>query len=466
MTITFHGAVRSVTGSRHELQFGNTRILLDCGLFQGRRQDSERFNRYLGFDPARIHAVLLSHAHIDHSGALPLLVKGKFRGPVYMTDATKDLAGILLEDSAKIQQADCRYLNKKQRRRRGPKGPIPYYSIKDVTTIRQQFEARSYDQTFRVSPRIKARLTDAGHILGSSSVWVKYTSQGQSVSVLFSGDVGRYDMPILRDPQPSPSCDVLILESTYGDRIHDETLEAMRTKAESLVKHVLKHKSKIIVPAFAVGRTQELVMRIKELVQEGRIPSIPIYIDSPLAAKATQIFRLHPECFDEETLKTFTSQKDPFGAKYIHYVGSIQESQRLNAQPGPCVIIAASGMCEGGRILHHLKHGIQNEKNIIAMVGFQAEHTLGRKLIEEWDTVPIFGTPTPRRAQVVRFNGLSAHGDRHDLLSFVHRLNPKPRKVFVVHGEERQSFSLAAALQEEYPKMDVIIPNLHATYDL
>ena len=240
----------------------------------------------------------------------------------------------------------------------------------------------------------------------------------------------------------------------------------MRTKAESLVKHALKHKSKIIVPAFAVGRTQELVMRIKELVQEKRIPPIPIFIDSPLASKATQVFRRHPECFDEETYKTFTSQKDIFGAKYIHYVGSVQESQRLNDRPGPCVIIAASGMCEGGRIIHHLKHGIQNEANIIAMVGFQAEHTLGRKLIEEWDTVPIFGRPTPRRAQIVRFNGLSAHGDRHDLLDFVYRLNPKPRKIFVVHGEERQSFSLATALREEYPKMDIVIPNLHATYDL
>jgi metallo-beta-lactamase family protein len=465
MTITFHGAARSVTGSRHELQLGNTRILLDCGLFQGRRQDSERFNRYLGVDPETIHAVLLSHAHIDHSGALPILAKGKFRGSVYMTGATKDLVEILLEDSARIQQADCQYLNKKARPR-GQKKPTPYYSIKDVHAIRQQFETVPYDQMFQVSSRIKARFTDAGHILGSSSVWVKYTSQGQSVSVLFSGDVGRYDMPILRDPQPSPPCDVLILESTYGDRMHDEDLEAMRTKAESLVKHALKHKSKIIVPAFAVGRTQELVMRIKELVQDKRIPPIPIYIDSPLASKATQVFRRHPECFDEETLKTFTSEKDLFGAKYIHYVGSVQESQRLNDRPGPCVIIAASGMCEGGRIIHHLKHGIQNEANIIAMVGFQAEHTLGRKLIEEWDTVPIFGKPTPRRAQIVRFNGLSAHGDRHDLLEYVHRLDPKPRKIFVVHGEERQSFSLAAALREEYPKMDVIIPNIHTTYDL
>lgn len=382
-----------------------------------------------------------------------------------MTEATKDLVEIMLEDSARIQKADCRYLNKKARPR-GHKGLSPLYSLQDVKKISQQFEPISYDKTFQISPRLKARFTDVGHILGSASVWVKYTRKGESLSVLYSGDLGRYEIPILRDPQPPPPCDVLILESTYGDRTHEEDLEVMKEKAKSLVHHVVKHKSKIIVPAFAVGRTQELVMRIKDLVNEQQVPAIPIYIDSPLASKATQVFRHHSECFDEETLETFTSRRDIFGAKYIRYVDSVQESQKLNSQPGPCVIIAASGMCEGGRILHHLKHGIQNEANIIAMVGFQAEHTLGRKLIEEWDTVPIFGRPTPRRAQIVRFNGLSAHGDRHDLLAYVDRLNPKPRKIFVVHGEERQSFSLATTLREQYPKMEVIVPNIHSTYHL
>ena len=381
-----------------------------------------------------------------------------------MTDATKDLTGIMLEDSARIQQADCAYLRKKMGRRL--KGPAPLYSLQDVKNICQRFESVAYDKTFQVSPRIKARFTDVGHILGSASVWVKYTQQHESLSVLFSGDLGRYNMPILRDPHPGPPCDVLILESTYGDRSHDEDLTTMRNKAKELVHHAVKHKSKIIVPAFAVGRTQELVMRIKELVKEGVVPAIPIYIDSPLASKATQIFRRHPECFDEETLATFSSQRDIFAAKYIRYVDSVEESQKLNFQAGPCVIIAASGMCEGGRILHHLKHGIQNEANIIAMVGFQAEHTLGRKLIEEWDTVPIFGRPTPRRAKIVRFNGLSAHGDRQDLLAYVEGLNPIPRKVFVVHGEERQSFSLATTLREQYPNMDVVVPNRSTTYDL
>lgn len=463
MKITFHGAAKSVTGSRHELQCGKTRILLDCGLFQGRRQETERFNRYLGFDPDTIQAVLLSHAHIDHSGALPILSKGKFRGPVYMTDATLDLTAIMLEDSAKIQQADCAYIRKKGYHR-GHAGPRPLYSLQDVRRICRQFEPVPYEQTFHVSPRIKARFTDVGHILGSASIWVKYTRQRESRSVLFSGDLGRYNMPILRDPQPSPPCDVLILESTYGDRLHEEDLDTMRKKAAALVHHAVKHKSKIFVPAFAVGRTQELVMRIKEMVKAGEIPPIPIYIDSPLASKATEIFRRHPECFDKETLQTFAAQRDIFSAKYIRYVESVEESMALNDRPGPCIIIAASGMCEGGRILHHLKHGIQNEANIIAIVGFQAEHTLGRKLVEEWDTVPIFGIPTPRRAQVVRFNGLSAHGDRQDLLAYVERLNPKPRKVFVVHGEERQSFSLATTLRQRYPRMEVIVPTRHSTH--
>ncbi len=464
MNITFHGAARSVTGSRHVLQVGATRVLLDCGLFQGRRQQAEERNRRLGFDPQMIQAVLLSHAHVDHSGALPLLSKGNFKGPVYMTSATADLAQIMLEDSARLQKADCSYLNKKEGRRGKRPTLHPYYTNKDVQNITRRFEPLRYDKVFSVSSRIKAKFIDAGHILGSSAIWLKYTHQGNSRTTLFSGDLGRSNMPILRDPHPPPPCDVLILESTYGDRVHEEDLATMTAKAEQIIKHAQTHRSKIIVPAFAIGRTQDLVMRIKELVKTGRVPPLPIYIDSPLASKATNIFRRHSECFDEETYRTFTSQGDPFAAKYIRYVETPQESQRLNTMRGPCVIISASGMCEGGRVIHHLKHAIQDEANIVAIVGFQAEHTLGRKLIEEWDTVPIFGIPTPRRAQIVRFNGLSAHGDRNDLLHYVRSISPAPDKIFVVHGEERQSFSLATALKEEYPQTEVIVPEPGSTY--
>lgn len=463
MKISFYGAARSVTGSRHLIEAGNTQILLDCGMYQGRRQHSDRLNRRLGFDAKRVKAVLLSHAHIDHSGALPILAKEQFKGPVYMTDATADLTSIMLQDSAKIQKGDTTYINKKENRR-GTRRLSPYYDVKDVRSIIQRFSTIRYGKTFHVSPRVKAEFIDAGHILGSSSIWLKHTHHGHSVSVLFSGDVGRSNRPILKDPQPPPSCDVLILESTYGDRIHDEGLAAMKQKAQELVAHAQKHQSKIIVPAFAIGRTQELVMYIKELVQSNDIDPLPIYIDSPLASKATDVFRRHPECFDQETYQTFTSHTDPFGAKYIRYVSSVQESQTLNGMKGPCIIISASGMCEGGRVLHHIKHAIQDERNIIALVGFQAEHTLGRKLIEEWETVPIFGKPISRRAKIVRFNGLSAHADRNDLLTYVRSIDPLPEQTFVIHGEERQSFSLAAALRNQHPNMDVIVPEFRSTH--
>ncbi len=335
-----------------------------------------------------------------------------------------------------------------------------------MRAIVRRFENARYDDTVTVHPRAKATFHDAGHILGSAAIRLRLGPHRSSTTVLFTGDLGRKQMPILRDPESPPPCDVLIIESTYGDRLHDEDNEATRRKAEELVAHAREHQSKIIVPAFAVGRTQDLVMRIKELVKEGRVEPLPIYIDSPLATKATEIFRKHPECFDEETYRTFASGDDPFAARYIHYVSSVQESMKLNTMKGPCVIIAASGMCEGGRILHHLKHAIQDEANVIAIVGFQAEHTLGRKLVEEWETVPIFGVPTLRRSKVVRFNGLSAHADRNDLLAYVRAITPAPGKVFVVHGEEKQSLSLAAAIQAEHSGVEVIVPQPESTYEV
>ena len=465
MKFSFYGAARSVTGSRHVIDAGGTRLLLDCGLYQGRRRESERLNRRLGFDPKSIDAVLLSHAHVDHSGALPVLAKGHFKGPVYMTDATADLTGIMLNDSAHLQKNDCVYINKKEQRR-GAQRILPIYDGGDVRSISQRFHSVRYGHPIRVTSRIRAQFDDAGHILGSSSIYFKQSHRGNTRSVLFSGDLGRANMPILQDPQPPPSCDILIIESTYGDRVHEEDQEAMKRKALDLVAHAVAHRSKIIIPAFAVGRTQDLVMRIKEAVQTGEIDPLPIFIDSPMASKATMVFRRHPECFDQETFRTFTSQGDPFAAKYIRYVSSVKESQAINAMRGPCVIISASGMCEGGRVLHHLKHAVQDEANIIALVGFQAEHTLGRKLIEEWDTVPIFGVPTPRRAKVVRFNGLSAHADRNDLLAYVRAIKSKPSTIFVVHGEERQSFSLASAIREEHAGIDVVVPEPGTTYNL
>lgn len=465
MKIAFHGAARSVTGSRHLLQTSSAQVLLDCGMFQGTRQESERRNHSLGFDPNSVNAVLLSHAHIDHSGALPVLAKQRFRGKVYLTGGTADLTRVLLEDSARIQENDCNYVNKKEGRR-GKQCRAPYYDTDDVEDIARRFVTARYHDAVAVYPRITASFHDAGHILGSAAVRVAVSERGGTKTVLFTGDLGRKQMPILRDPSSPPPCDVLIIESTYGDRVHDTESTAQKNKVVELVAHAKAHKSKIIVPAFAVGRTQDIVIRIKGLVREGRIDPFPIFIDSPLATRATEIFRKHPECYDEETMRALTSEGDPFNARYIRYISSVDDSKKLNAMKGPCMIISSSGMCEGGRVLHHLKHAIQNEANVIVIVGFQAEHTLGRKLVEGWDIVPIFGVPTPRRAQVVRFNGLSAHADRNDLLAYVRAIHPLPGKVFVVHGEEKQALSLAAAMQAEHPRVQVLVPHPGAVYEV
>lgn len=465
MKLSFHGAARSVTGSRHLIETSTSRVLLDCGIFQGRREEAARQNRELGFEPKSLSAVLLSHAHIDHSGALPVLARHGFSGKVHLTRASADLAVIMLQDAARIQESDCAYVNKKERRR-GKQCVRPFFDADDVEAIARRFVGARYHDVLKVDPRVTASFHDAGHILGSAAIRVKYTARGNTTTVLFSGDLGRAKMPILRDPEPPPSCDVLIVESTYGDRLHEQAGEEMKKKAEALLSHARAHKSKIIVPAFAVGRTQELVMRIKELVTESRVEPIPIYIDSPLAARATAVFRQHPECYDEETYKTFSADGDPFASRYIHFVSTVEDSKRLNAMRGPCVIISSSGMCEGGRILHHLKHAIQDEANVIVFVGFQAEHTLGRKLVEGWDVVPIFGVPTPRRAQVVKFNGLSAHADRNDLLAYVRAIDPLPGVIFVVHGEEKQALSLAVAIQAEHPRIDVRIPHRGSTHDV
>lgn len=465
MNISFHGAARSVTGSRHLIEAPGCRVLLDCGMFQGQRQEAERQNRDLGFEPKSVGAVLLSHAHIDHSGALPVLAKYGFSGRVYATKATTDLTKVMLEDAARIQENDCQYINRKEARR-GKRCVRPFYDMRDVRAIARQFAGERYAETIKIAPRLTASFHDAGHILGSAAIRLKYTARGNTTTVLFTGDLGRKQRPILRDPDPPPPCDVLIIESTYGDRLHEDVGDALKQKAQELIAHAKTYRSKIIVPAFAVGRTQEIIMRIKELVTEGRIDPLPIYIDSPLANKATEVFRQHPECFDEETYRTFASDGDPFAARYIHYVSSIEDSKRLNEMKGPCIIVASSGMCEGGRVLHHLKHAIQDETNVIVIVGFQAEHTLGRKLVEGWDVVPIFGVPTARRAQVVKLNGFSAHADRNELLAYVRAIDPLPEKIFVVHGEERQSLSLAAAIQSEHSTIDVIVPKQQSIHAL
>ncbi|TLY19259.1 MAG: MBL fold metallo-hydrolase [Nitrospirae bacterium] len=396
------------------LEIPGFRLLLDCGLFQGSRDEAHRQNRDVGFDPKSLSAVLLSHAHVDHSGALPVLQKHGFSGKTYLTRATADLTELMLEDSARVQVGDFGYVNKKEQRN-GRACVRPLYDTDDVRKLVRRFEGTRYGDMLKITPRVTASFHDASHILGSAAIRVKYTVRGNRTTVLFSSDLGLSNMTILRDPEPPHPCDVLILESTYDDRLHEADGEIMKQKTLDLLTHAKTHKSKIIVPAFAVGRTQELVMWIKELVGEGSSP---------------------------------------------------EDRKRLNSMKGPCVIISASGMCEGGRVVHHLKHAIQDEANVIVFVGFQAEHTLGRKLVEGWDVVPIFGVPTPRRAQIVKLNGLSAHADRQDLLAYVRAIRPGPSKIFLVHGEEKQALSLAAAIQAEQSKIEFTVPHVGSSHEV
>jgi metallo-beta-lactamase family protein len=384
---------------------------------------------------------------------------------VYLTRATADLTEIMLEDSARVQENDCLYVNEREQRR-GKACVRPLYDTGDVRKVARLFKGIRYGDPCTIAPRVTASFHDAGHILGSAAIRVTFTARGNTTTVLFSGDLGRSNMPILRDPEPPPPCDILILESTYGDRLHEDPGEALKKKVSDLLEHAKLHKSKIIVPAFAVGRTQELVMRIKDFVGNGHVDPIPIYIDSPLADKATEVFRRHPECYDEETYKTFSADGDLFASRYIRFISSTEDSKRLNTMKGPCVIISSSGMCEGGRVLHHLKHAIQDEANVIVFVGFQAEHTLGRKLVEGWDVVPIFGVPTPRRAQIVTFNSFSAHADRRDLLAYVRAIDPPPHKIFLVHGEDKQALSLSAAIRAERPQTEILVPYLGSVHDV
>ena len=447
MKLSFYGAARSVTGSRHLLEAGSARLLLDCGLFQGHRQDTDVRNHDLGFDPTSLDAVLLSHAHIDHSGALPVLSKQGFKGRVYATDATCDLANLMLQDSAKVQEQDCGYVNRKERRR-GRRCRAPYYDTDDVRDIVRRFSSLRYREDVKIGRHLSASFHNAGHILGSGAVHLKVHHKGLRTGILFSGDLGRRGMPILRDPDPPPPCDVLILESTYGDRLHEQDADERTRMAKELFAHAIAYKSKIIVPAFAIGRTQDLVMRIKDLVRAGTVPPIPIYIDSPLASKATDIFRAHPDLFDEETFHTFLQEGDPFGARYVRYVSTPEESKKLNDAKGPCVIITSSGMCEGGRVLHHLGARLADERSTVLLVGFQAAGTRGRSLQEGARTLRMHGRDVPVRARVATLDGLSAHADRDEILRWLASFNRPPRRTFVVHGEPHAAESLSKVIRE------------------
>jgi len=469
MKLTFWGAAGSVTGSMHLVEAGAKRLLLDCGLRQGRRQEADQWNRNLPVSGSAIDAVILSHAHIDHSGNLPTLVKSGFSGPIYTTPATADLCQWMLRDTAHIQEKDAEFLNKRQEKRKAKgldNGVVqPLYTLADAEKTLPLFRPVDYYATRELAPQLHYQCHDAGHILGSSYIVLEErTSAGKPVRLLFSGDIGRPHIPIIRDPDPPPPADYLILESTYGGRLHKDNTHVI-TKLLSVVQRTAGRGGRIIVPSFAVGRTQQLVVLLHRLTDEGRIPHIPIFVDSPLAVNVTAVHRAHPECFDEEVRQYLDRGEDPFGFSRLQYVREAADSIKLNSLHGPFVVISASGMCESGRILHHLRNNIEDPRNTILITGFQAQDTLGRKLIEKWPEVRIFGEPMRVRAEISSLDELSAHADQGELLRWMEPLAPSLRRVFLVHGEPQQSEALAKLIKAEYA-LEVTLPAPGQSFDI
>jgi len=449
--ITFIGATRTVTGSLHLFEFKRQKFLLECGLYQGHREDAERINQSFPFRPKDIKAVILSHAHLDHSGNLPNLAKRGYAGSIYCTSATKDITTLLLLDSAKIQENDIAYLNKK-RKKIGLSSKEPLYTVEDAEAVTKRFATFEYGLNFEPVAGVKVTFYDAGHILGSSQILI----EAEGKRTLFSGDLGRNHMPIIRDPVVVPDIDYFILESTYGSRVH-KSFEGMTNELKVLIEQGKRENSKIIIPTFAVERTQMVVLMLKNLYEEGTLKDVPVYVDSPLATDVTEVFLRHPECFDQETYELFTDD-EPFNFPGLHYVRDIEESKKLNDQPGPMIIMAASGMCEGGRVAHHLIHSIENENNMIVMTGFQARGTLGRKILDGAKKVAIFNDSYEVKAKVYSMDGLSAHADSNELLEYVRKVkNGRLKNIYLIHGDIEEAIALKDKIAS-LGKINVEIP--------
>ncbi len=467
MRVQFWGAAQTVTGSMHLLEVNGHKLLLDCGLYQGRRKEAFERNRNLPFDGSEIDAVVLSHAHIDHSGNLPSLIKSGFGGCVYSTSATRDLCAYMLVDSAHLQENDVKYVNKR-RKRQGKKLFEPLYTKEDAYQTLERFHAIDYDHPFRPIPGVTVRFRDAGHILGSAIVVVDVQEKGRNSRLVFSGDVGRRGLPILRDPQITEGADFVIMESTYGERYHESDGDAGKLLRET-VEEIVGSGGKLLIPAFAVGRTQEIVYRLNQLWESGDLPAVKVFVDSPLAVNATEVFRVHPECYDAEYrhLLLVDSDNDPLSFSGLRYLRSAEESMKLNDMKGPAVIVSASGMCEGGRILHHLRNHAVNRESVVLFVSFQAEHTLGRKILAGKNPVSIYGERYELRASIRRAEGYSAHADRTGLLRWASRLQADGdvKHIFLVHGEEEAMSALASGLREQ-GATDVRTPTRGETFEL
>ena len=451
MQVEFVGAVGGdVTGSRHILHTEKARILLDCGLFQGRRSETIERNRDLGFRARDVDAVVLSHAHIDHSGALPRLYRQGYRGPIYCTPATRDLCAAMLEDSAAIQAQDAAYINKKIERDGARMEPVePLYEQKDVIGTLELMVSVPYHKPVQVVDGARLTYYDAGHVLGSAIVALDVDVIGEPRRLVFSGDLGRRNMPILRDPEVPTGASCLLMESTYGDRMHDP-IERMEDELLDVINRTVERGGKVIVPSFALERAQEVIYALKQLEDQGRLPEVPVYVDSPLTVKLTDVFRIHPECFDQETREILTEGGSPFDFDRLRYVSSVEDSKAIDRSPDPAVVISASGMCEFGRVVHHLVAAIENRENTVLIVGYQAQHTLGRRLVERRPRVRIFGVERERHAEVAVLNGFSAHAGQDDLLQFAEAVREEGplRRVALVHGEDGPRETLKGLLED------------------
>lgn len=465
MKIAFHGAARTVTGSKHLITLkNNTQILLDCGLFQGMGRVTDKLNDYFGFDARKVTYLILSHAHIDHCGLLPKLVADGFEGKIFCTSATMDLARILMMDSAKIQMQDAEFSNRHLRE--GEEMEEALYTDEDVTKTLSQMKIVEYEEDFDIDENIRLKFTDAGHILGSSAVHLTIKEDGKSKRITFSGDVGRYGDLLLKSPQNFDQADYILMESTYGDSLHKD-LEPIENMLLEIINNTCKiKKGKVVIPAFAVGRTQELLYALNGLELKGKLPDVPYYVDSPLSSKATEILKNHPEVYNNGVKQTLKIDHDVFAFKGLRFIESVEESKNLNNDPRPCVIISASGMAEAGRVKHHIRNNISNEKNTILMVGYCEPNSLGGKLMAGQRVVEIFRDEYDVKAEVQSIKSMSAHGDYEDLLHFLACQDPaKVKQLFLVHGEYEVQQNFATKLKDHGFK-HVAIPEYHQEFEL
>jgi metallo-beta-lactamase family protein len=462
MKLKICGAAQTVTGSCHLITLDDGfNILLDCGLYQGQEDEFDNFNQQWLFNPSEIDVLVLSHAHIDHAGRIPKLVKDGFNGKIYCTSATRDLSAIMLLDSAHIQETDAKYEAKKKH-----KNITPLYTEQDAKKCLNQFICIEYNNWFSLLPNIELMFTDAGHILGSSAVTLKIKEYNREIMFGFSGDIGRYDRPILKDPEKMPVLDYLICESTYGGKKHEETPESDEHFLQIIRDTCINNNGKVIIPAFSVGRTQELLYRLDKLYTQGKLGNIPVYVDSPLAINATEIFVIHPECFDDEMHQFLATDSNPFGWNNMKYVRTTEESKKLNNSEEACIIIASSGMANAGRVKHHIANQIEDAANTILIVGYCANGTLGQQLIQKPATVKIYGDEKTVRANIEVLSSFSAHADEPELLRFLSNQDVnKLKKIFLVHGEpKRQQAFKSTLLANLYSSIE--IPELGDVFEI